>query len=163
MKPIADLGVWEVYKPDLPADDPRPALRVAFFRNAEGDDWYEAVAHNPNTPQSLTVACNPQTMVVEFVGEQPDMIDPNKRRVFILDAQMSNEDARQLLGKVYDPRTGTFSDPVLTDEEQRRLRQIAYQAEADPLFFEWQRGEATEEQYRAKLAEIRARYPLSTD
>jgi hypothetical protein len=38
-------------------------------------------------------------------------------------------------------------------------RHQAFQAEADPLYFAWQRGEATEEDWLAKCAEIRARYP----
>ncbi len=40
-----------------------------------------------------------------------------------------------------------------------RLRQVAYVEEADPLFFQWQRKEATEEEYRDKVQEIRKRYP----
>lgn len=38
------------------------------------------------------------------------------------------------------------------------LRRTAYQAEADPLFFKWQRGEATQAEWLAKVAEIKARY-----
>ena len=39
------------------------------------------------------------------------------------------------------------------------LRRAAYAAEADPLFFMAQRGEATQAEWLAKIAEIRARYP----
>ncbi len=38
-------------------------------------------------------------------------------------------------------------------------RATAYAAEADPIFFAAQRGEATMEQWRAKVDEIRKRYP----
>jgi len=38
-------------------------------------------------------------------------------------------------------------------------RASAYTAEADPLFFKAQRGEATIEEWQAKVAEIRSRYP----
>ena len=38
------------------------------------------------------------------------------------------------------------------------LRRKAYQAESDPLFFKWQRGEATMEEWLAKVAEIKERY-----
>ena len=38
-------------------------------------------------------------------------------------------------------------------------RRNAYEQESDPLFFKWQRGEATEQEWRAKVAEIQARYP----
>lgn len=38
-------------------------------------------------------------------------------------------------------------------------RHAAYVAESDPLFFKWQRGEATEQQWLDKVAEIQTRYP----
>ena len=38
-------------------------------------------------------------------------------------------------------------------------RAAAYAAEADPLFFKSQRGEATTAEWEAKVAEIKARYP----
>ena len=38
-------------------------------------------------------------------------------------------------------------------------RHSAYIAEADPLFFKAQRGEATVEEWQAKVAEIKARWP----
>jgi hypothetical protein len=56
----------------------------------------------------------------------------------------------------------SFSPPpatVPTKGEQENARKAAYQAEADPLFFMSQRGEATVEEWQAKVAEIKARYP----
>jgi hypothetical protein len=44
-------------------------------------------------------------------------------------------------------------------EVPRRARQEAYQSESDPLFFKWQRGEASEQEWLDKVAEIRLRYP----
>lgn len=46
--------------------------------------------------------------------------------------------------------------------EARAARAAAYAAEADPLFFKAQRGEATTEEWSAKVEEIRARYPYPT-
>ena len=43
--------------------------------------------------------------------------------------------------------------------EQEDARKAAYIAEADPLFFMSQRGEATTAEWEAKVAEIKARYP----
>lgn len=43
----------------------------------------------------------------------------------------------------------------LTDQQ----RQSAYQTESDPLFFKYQRGEATEQDWLDKVAEIKARFP----
>ena len=49
--------------------------------------------------------------------------------------------------------------PIKAAEEASRKRQQAYIAEADPLFFKAQRGEATMEEWQAKVAEIKARFP----
>jgi GAF domain-containing protein len=38
-------------------------------------------------------------------------------------------------------------------------RATAYAAEADPIFFAAQRGEATMDEWKTKIAEIRKRYP----
>lgn len=57
-----------------------------------------------------------------------------------------------------------FSDPpepVASDDDQRRRRAAAFQAEADPLFFKVQRGEADLAEWQAKIAEIRARFPYA--
>jgi hypothetical protein len=50
-----------------------------------------------------------------------------------------------------------------TKEQQESSRQIAYNQEADPLFFKWQAGEATEEEWLAKRQEIRDRYPYPSE
>ena len=38
-------------------------------------------------------------------------------------------------------------------------RHLAYQQEADPLFFKWQRGEATEQDWLDSVAAIQLRFP----
>jgi hypothetical protein len=58
---------------------------------------------------------------------------------------------------------GKFYPPRPTNEEQAEKRRVAYEKEADPLFFMMQRGEATQEQYDAKLQEIKDRYPYYYD
>lgn len=45
-------------------------------------------------------------------------------------------------------------------EDVRIQRSIAFKREADPLFFEAQRGEATMDEWNAKVAEIKARFPF---
>jgi hypothetical protein len=42
------------------------------------------------------------------------------------------------------------------------LRQKAYRAESDPLFFKSQRGEATNQEWLDKIIEIKTRYPKET-
>jgi hypothetical protein len=54
-------------------------------------------------------------------------------------------------------------DPVKTAaiaaEKAETNRRTAYIAEADPLFFKWQRGEGTEQDWLDKITEIKARFP----
>lgn len=46
---------------------------------------------------------------------------------------------------------------------QEEARRAAYQVEADPLFFMVQRGEAKLEDWLAKIAEIKARFPYPAE
>jgi len=51
---------------------------------------------------------------------------------------------------------------VLAEQEKREAqsnRHAAFTNESDPLFFGWQRGENTEQEWLDKVEEIRARYP----
>jgi len=43
--------------------------------------------------------------------------------------------------------------------EARQARAAAYTTEADPLFFKYQAGEVTKEEWLAKREEIRQRFP----
>ena len=38
-------------------------------------------------------------------------------------------------------------------------RRNAYRNESDPIFLKWQRGEATEQEWLDKIAEIKERFP----
>ena len=49
--------------------------------------------------------------------------------------------------------------PVRAAAEVQRNRRQAYQQEADPLFFEEQRGEVSAGTHAAKVAEIKLRFP----
>jgi hypothetical protein len=43
-----------------------------------------------------------------------------------------------------------------------RARQAAYQRTADPLFFEWQRGDATEQQWKDAVQAVKTAHPYPT-
>lgn len=45
------------------------------------------------------------------------------------------------------------------NKEQSNKRLLAYTAEADGIYFKWQRNEATQQEWLDKVAEIKARYP----
>lgn len=49
--------------------------------------------------------------------------------------------------------------PIPTNAQQAESRKAAYTAEADPIYFMWQAGEATQAEWVAKREEIKARYP----
>jgi hypothetical protein len=44
------------------------------------------------------------------------------------------------------------------DEGQKQNRLSAYERESDPVFFKWQRGEGTQQEWLDKVEEIKARY-----
>lgn len=45
-------------------------------------------------------------------------------------------------------------------EARDRALRAALAEEADPLFFKWQRDESTREDWLARIAEVKARFPL---
>lgn len=50
--------------------------------------------------------------------------------------------------------------PITPNAEEIKIaRAAAYKSEADPLFFKAQRGEATMDEWKAKVEEIKVRYP----
>lgn len=53
--------------------------------------------------------------------------------------------------------------PGVLRQQAEQSRAAAYRNEADPLFFKVQRGEATMDEWTAKVAEIRSRYPYPGD
>ena len=64
------------------------------------------------------------------------------------------------LGASYDPETGFTNPPAeVLAVDVDALRAAAYREEADPLFFKFQRGEATREEWLASIEAIKARYP----
>jgi len=73
---------------------------------------------------------------------------------------VDNRDWREYLEWVDAGNTATpyFPEPVTVEQVEAQRRQ-AFQQEADPLFFKWQRGEATEQEWLGKVQQIRERYP----
>jgi len=64
------------------------------------------------------------------------------------------------MGWLYDGSTFSAPPPYVPPKEvQEAARAAAYAKEADPLFFMSQRGEATVEEWQAKVAEIKVRFP----
>lgn len=62
----------------------------------------------------------------------------------------------------YPPKSQEELDAIfaeLDNADAKANRAKAYAAEADPLFFKVQRGEATEQEWLDKIAEIKERFP----
>jgi hypothetical protein len=73
-----------------------------------------------------------------------------------------------LLYNQMEPLASPYTPPPPPTPEQIRAQNEAaraalYVSEADPLFFKWQRGEATEQQWLNKIEEIRLQYPYPED
>lgn len=63
-------------------------------------------------------------------------------------------------GKVSEFESDAADDVARYNISMKRKRLYCYQTEADPLFFKAQRNEATMEEWLAKVAEIKQRFPL---
>ena len=48
---------------------------------------------------------------------------------------------------------------ISKNQSQKESRLITYEQESDPIFFKWQRGEATQQEWLAKIEEIKQRFP----
>lgn len=56
------------------------------------------------------------------------------------------------------------AEEIAANAEQRKqaayaARRDAYSMESDPIYFQWKRGKATEQDWLDKIAEIKARFP----
>lgn len=66
----------------------------------------------------------------------------------------------------YENGAVVYSEPLTPQQIEeinngmRASRRLAYAAEADPLFFKAQRGEATLQDWISKVEEIKTRFPL---
>jgi hypothetical protein len=88
------------------------------------------------------------------VTQEPPSLSDGQRAKFVGGAWL-----------VVDPDPAPVPETELppTRKDIEQMRRGAYTAEADPLFFMSQRGEATVEEWQAKVAEIKARYPYPTE
>jgi hypothetical protein len=93
------------------------------------------------------------------------VVDPNNIPDFCVDWPEATEGCyigQSYADGVFIPLPEPEPEPP-TYKEQEAKRAAAYTKEADPLFFKAQRGEATLEEWQAKVAEIKARSPYPSE
>lgn len=76
---------------------------------------------------------------------------------------ITNAETGEITTRDMTPEEVAALQPQITRQGQEANRQAAFVAEADPLFFQWQAGESTEEEWLAKRQEIRDRYPYPAE
>lgn len=80
----------------------------------------------------------------------------------LVPAQPVVENGEVFTVQVVDKTPEELTQELTTQElVSKAARAAAYREQADPLFFKAQRGEATTEQWLAKVAEIKAQYPTT--
>ena len=115
---------------------------------------------NPQTsfPEQITDETLAEFDVYRVVESAPPQVDHTKNVV--------EEDPNLVNGVWYQDYTVVDASPeeiaqrvADMNNEAKQNRINAYRDESDPLFFKWQRGEATEQEWLDKVAEIKARFP----
>lgn len=103
-------GHWMMYQPASPP--PNVPLQTIFARrNSDGVDWYDYV-HSGSNFDPASVKMTLRDNVVYAAATDVTLLFPEDMDILeVFDAQTS--DPQQEFGRrIYDPATGTFSDPV---------------------------------------------------
>ena len=111
-----------------------------MFYSASTGGFYAAEIHGDSIPEDA----------VEITAEEHAALLAGNAAGQVI---VADEDGKPVL---QDPPAPTVEELLATAEARRAA---AYRDEADPLFFKYQRDEATKEEWLAKIAEIKARFP----
>lgn len=89
-------------------------------------------------------------------------VDDGGNYIGAFDREMDNlievDSAPENALQKWDFATKRWLPLELPEEYKSKMRKESYREESDPIFFQWQRGEATEQEWRDKVKEIKERY-----
>lgn len=118
----------------------------------------ELIRDNPNTsfPAEISDECASEFDVYPVTQVEYPQVDHTKNVI----------ETAELVGGKWTQKFSVVdaSDDEIAQRKQelndnaKRQRAMAYREESDPLFFKWQRGEATEQEWLDKVNEIKQRY-----
>lgn len=117
-----------------------------FSKDMAGLDveWVQDILDECRIEEIPTVDCPPYDHIFQNAIETVEKLDGKWVHVWRVE-QASEEEIRI--------RKNAYNDQITSS------RIYHYREEADPLFFKMQRGEATAEEWQAKIDEIKLRFP----
>jgi hypothetical protein len=132
----------------------------AFIENNLFVRWVDLKKDYPNTsfPISITQADLPDGVVIVYQTAAPtpglyQVVEQNPVPSFI----NGKWQIEYYLREMTEAEKELYLANYAISQDQLRLE--AYRNESDPLFFKYQRGEATQEQWLSTVEEIKQRYP----
>ena len=122
-----DHGAWKLYVPSV---HPPYAPANALFcqRTSDGMDWYEFIYYNSGAPRESDAAKNifapgsikitVEKNIVNTATRDESLLFPQGMTVVEVTGDSTSDPHAKYGGKVYDPVTKTFSDPIPTREQE---------------------------------------------
>jgi hypothetical protein len=97
--------------------------------------------------------------VVSVVSTPQPSYDPVTQNL----TELTPEKVNEIWSQVWQVTGATEEEiaerTIQYNEEQKQNRLYAYEKESDPIFFKWQRGEGTQQEWVDKVEEIKLRFP----
>lgn len=124
------------------------------------DGNIEIADHRNFIPNTSFGVAGPTVAQIEEIGFVPVTVwKPHTATQKLVPCAPYLEDGQVFTCQVEDKTQEELDAEAAAVVEQTRIaKQQAYREESDPLFFKAQRGEATTEDWLAKIAEIKARF-----
>lgn len=135
-------------------------MRYAYVENGKVIDGPRAI---PNAWRNISGLCFMSPDELKLLGwlpwhfvevSPPSNHKPSPSKIEIKDNEIV--ETQQWCPKTEEDIASEIANHNI---EMDRRRAEAYKNESDPIFFKWQRNEATEEEWLTKVTEIKERFP----